>query len=170
VDKYTYLRVGQFQKPIGTEGEIKASVDEHFKADFMSTPHLFVMIRGNYVPYFIEYINESHPLIVKMEEIDDPSAGASFTLKDIYLRKTDIRSSKGKHRVTSGDLSGFTIIADGKKIGIITAIEIFPQQIMATVDTGKLSILIPLVEAFVVSIDDEKRTIYMELPEGLLQL
>ena len=54
------------------------------------------------------------------------------------------------------------------KIGAILRVEEFPQQEMAFVEYKGQEVLIPMNDAFIVSIDKTKEEIIMNLPEGLL--
>jgi ribosomal 30S subunit maturation factor RimM len=56
--------------------------------------------------------------------------------------------------------------------GKITQVETLPQGMMFTtlgVDPNN-PVLIPLVETWITRIDEKTSTIYMELPEGLIEL
>lgn len=55
-------------------------------------------------------------------------------------------------------------------LGIIETIESYPQQEMATLKFKKGHCLIPIHENWIVSIDLDKHTILMNLPEGLIEL
>ncbi|NJN33618.1 MAG: hypothetical protein HC817_04545 [Saprospiraceae bacterium] len=65
---------------------------------------------------------------------------------------------------------GYTLFDYGKKIGIIEDVIEFPQQLMATVNIDNREVLVPLNEHFVKNCDDVQREIYLELPEGILDL
>jgi 16S rRNA processing protein RimM len=65
---------------------------------------------------------------------------------------------------------GYTIVNAGVEIGVISEIEEYPQQEMATINYNKKDILIPLNEQFIIKLDNKKKVIEMELPEGLLEL
>jgi ribosomal 30S subunit maturation factor RimM len=70
-------------------------------------------------------------------------------------------------------LVGFTITDETSNFtGVISAVEELPQGIMFSVDhpETKNTVLIPLVETWITRIEEKQKHIYMQLPEGLVQL
>ena len=69
------------------------------------------------------------------------------------------------------DLTGWTVLAaDGTKVGTVSAHEDIPGNPCIWVETGHGEALIPLREELVLEVDEEKETLRMEIPEGLLDL
>lgn len=165
-----YVRIGTLLKPVGTYGEIKVEIDEAFILDFEDSDHFFVKINGSYVPYFIEGLRETNYMLIKIEEIDAPETAADFNLKDIYLKESAIKSApfalvKGKE-----GLVGYTIYDGDAVIGQIQEIQLFPSQIMAKVELQQKSILIPLADQLITNVDHSTQKVFMQLPEGLLDM
>lgn len=165
-----YIKIGQILKPLGTSGELKIDVQDDFFDDIADSDHIFVKVNGHNVPYFIENLRETNHLLLKLEDIDNPESASSFTLKDLYLREKDISSKKYAEQVTKEGWIGYTIFDKETLVGEVLDIEIFPSQIMASVKHDKKNILIPLVDDLIVNIDETKRKITMDLPEGLLNI
>jgi 16S rRNA processing protein RimM len=165
-----YIRIGQLLKPVGTNGEIKIDIDDNFFDDFVNSNHFIIKINGNYVPYFIENIRETNHLLLKIEEIDGPESAANFTLKDIYLREKDITSKSYSEQKSKEGWVGYTIFDKKRRVGQIVDIEIYPQQLMASVVYNNKNILIPLVEELITDVSDENKILTMDLPEGLLDM
>jgi 16S rRNA processing protein RimM len=69
------------------------------------------------------------------------------------------------------DLEGFTA-HDEKlgELGVILSVQEFPQQFVATVNYQNKEILFPLNEDFIVEIDEEEQLLYLDLPDGLLDV
>lgn len=166
----TYIRIGQFLKPVGTNGEIKIDIEDDFFDDFVNSNHFIIKINGSYVPYFIENIRETNHLLLKIEEIDGPESAANFTLKDIFLREKDITSDHYAQQKSKEGWIGYTIFNKTIKVGQIVNIEIYPQQLMASVVYNNRNILIPLVEELIADVSDENKILTMVLPEGLLDM
>ena len=55
-------------------------------------------------------------------------------------------------------------------IGVIEEVIEMPQQIMGIVNYQGKEVLIPLNDQFITGVDEEKKILEMELPEGLLDL
>ena len=58
----------------------------------------------------------------------------------------------------------------GKPVGTVTAHEDIPGNPCIWVETGHGEVLVPLHEELVLEVDEEKETLRMEIPEGLLDL
>ncbi|HOL29681.1 MAG TPA: 16S rRNA processing protein RimM, partial [Paludibacteraceae bacterium] len=59
---------------------------------------------------------------------------------------------------------------DNNFIGIVTDIDTSTQNVLFIVDNGEKQILIPACQDYILQIDEMKKIIYMDLPEGLLEL
>lgn len=163
-----YIQVGVLQKPTGTNGEIKAVIEDHFLEDFVASDHFFIKMNGTYVPYFIEDIRETNHILVKIEDINNPEEASSFNLKEIFLKEKNITSASFQKEQASLELQGFVLFDGMQEIGTIETIEIYPQQIMAWVNyQGKL-VPVPLAEQLIEHIDHQNKSITMQLPEGIL--
>ena len=87
----------------------------------------------------------------------------------IYLRTKDVTlENNDKNDLTR--FNGFNIYNHSEHVGIIESVEEFPNQIMAivTLASDESTVLIPLNEVFIVSIDAPESNVYLELPEGLI--
>jgi 16S rRNA processing protein RimM len=165
-----YIQIGQILKPLGTTGELKIEVQDNFFDDFVESDHIFIKINGHFVPYFIENIRETNHLLIKLEEIDDPESAGTFTLKEVFMREQNITSKSYKDQKSKEGWIGFTIYDKEQIVGIIDDIEIFPQQIMASVNINKKMVLIPLVEELITTVDENQKKLIMDLPDGILTI
>jgi len=167
----TYISIGQILKPTGTKGELKIDIEDDFYDDIESAKHVFLKIRGSYVPFFVEYIKETHQsLILKVEEIDSPEEAIKYNLKSIFLRENEIISESFFNKKSKEGLEGFLVINGEEKIGEIAEIQMHPHQIIAIVKYRDKRVMIPLVDEWIEKIDEENNTIIMILPDGLLDI
>jgi len=65
-------------------------------------------------------------------------------------------------------LIGFQVINQNQSIGTITEIQNFPGQLMFTVSCENRNFLMPFVEEWIVNIDENSRTLSVDLPEGII--
>ena len=68
------------------------------------------------------------------------------------------------------ELVGYTAYNGSLLIGEITEIYDNTSQLLAEIKHNQETFLVPLVEDFIISIDDAKKKVIMELPEGILTL
>lgn len=169
-----YIEIGKINKPHGLGGEIKAVIDERYWNDVAAVEAFFVDQHGAKTPFFIEYLRGKGTLILKFEDIDSKEDASLFTRKKIYLRSQDVSLTNEQINDTGlrySFLEGFMLFdQQAGAVGLIESVEDFPQQEMACVDYHKKIILIPLLENWIIEVDEISNKIIMNLPEGLLNI
>ncbi len=165
------IGIGFCKKPHGIKGELKVQIDEEYRDDFLRAKVIFMHISGREVPYFIENIRTGNHVLMKLEDIDTPEAAIALAGKEMFLRHEDVSTIENEEEAGYEELIGYQLI-DTKigSVGAIADVVEFPQQMMAVVYYQEREVLIPLSEHLIAAIDDEKQTITMELPDGLLDL
>jgi 16S rRNA processing protein RimM len=168
-----YTAIGRLQKPHGLHGELKLRVDEPFLDPVEAAKVLFVEQGGRPLPFFVEHLRGQGALIVKLEEIDSREDAVLLSHKEVYLKSNTLEpvEQENEAEIMLRSLSGFLVIDEQLgELGPIARLEEYPQQWMAVLDSSGEEKLVPLVEAFIREIDPETKRIYMDLPEGLLEL
>ena len=168
-----FVNVGKLIKTHGLKGDITIRIDNSFEEDFFNTEKIFIEHHGQKIPYFIDDIQRSNHLLIKLEDINTPEEAFDLTNKSIFMTTSDISvdietSTNNDH----SDFIGMTIydVQEKVTIGMIENIISFPQQDMALINYKNKEILIPFVAAFIIDIDLSKNQINMSLPKGLLDL
>jgi 16S rRNA processing protein RimM len=166
-----YIKIGFVGKTHGLKGELKLSVEEDFIEAFNDTDAVFVEVRGQKTPFFIEGTRSPDSPIIKFEEIDTKEAALPLQHKAIYLKADAVTIVPTETVLQYGDCVGFVIVdAHLGALGEILSIEEFPQQEMAILNYNDRETFIPLNSFFIKNIDTENRQIAVDLPEGLLDL
>lgn len=173
--KMEFQQVGFTKKAHGLGGELKLQIEPKFIEDVLKADVIFIEMRGQKIPQFIEKIREGNAILVKFEDIKNRSQAEEMESKAMFLRAADILDDDEREIETDDDglqfefAIGFRIIDSTLgDLGEIVRIEEFPQQEMAFIFHNKNEVMIPLNEAFLIEIDEENRQIRMDLPEGLL--
>ncbi|GAC1301983.1 MAG: ribosome maturation factor RimM [Vulcanimicrobiaceae bacterium] len=84
---------------------------------------------------------------------------------EVFAEASEIALGPGEY--LDADLIGLRLVdADGEDLGTVVAVQHFPAQDCLVV--GERRALVPLIKAFVGTIDLDRRTIATTLPEGLL--
>ncbi len=170
IRKEEIFEAGKFHKTHGVKGELSCSFS--FPVDSSKLSFIVSNIEGIYVPFFIEDMREktSTSLLLKLKNINTDEDAKFLLDSPIYLpnelRKTD------DEEVDVAYFIHFTVVdANCGKIGVITAIDDSTPNTLFCVDTEQGEALyIPVAEEFFLSIDESTKTIYMDLPTGLLTL
>lgn len=169
------IAIGQLGRAHGLKGEIKATIEDKYEDDFLEAEAVFVDIRGKAIPHFIQSARGGGALIVKFEDVDDVE-GAKLLQGAKILMSTD----HFKHAAPSEaekwvglytQFEGFTIYdVHTGLVGVIGEVTEMPGQWMAIINTEQAELLIPLHPGLIESIDESRKILHMNLPEGLLDL
>jgi len=165
------FRIGTVTKTRGLKGELQAFIDfaEIGKVNFDA---LFITSGGKLIPYFVESFKmpQKNIAYIYLEDVDHIDKATPLAKKDIYL-PNKIKPVKDENDFTLRDLMGFTAIdEDEGELGRIIEIQELPQQLIATVVYKDREVLFPLSEGIITGIDIVKEVVYVDLPEGLLDI
>lgn len=168
------VKIGATQKPHGLKGELKVYIEDQYEEDFEQCETVFLTISGKTMPYFIEEIRGGNATIVKFEDIDNIDDASRIAKRDLFLRESDLIPDEMRTAplVESFDyLDGYTMIDKNEgTIGVIKEIIEMPEQEMAVVEYKNRERYVPLNEHFVTEVKDKEKIVYVDLPEGLLDL
>ena len=174
MEKYT--SIGFTKKCHGLKGELKVMVEDEYLEDFLQTPVIFLSIKGRHLPYFVEKAKLGNDLVLKLEDVESKEAAHLLASKEIFLQPANIlKKEEREFEVVSdlvfGHLVDFTLVdAEIGELGKIEEVVEFPQQEMAVISHNEKEVFIPLHESLIEKIDEEKKNIYMNLPEGILDI
>ena len=161
------IKIGKVLKTHGYKGHLKIFVDDFYMDDFEEMKAIFV----NNLPYFIvsKDINSDSQAIILLEEIDSKEKAHPLQGKDIFAKEDDLTE------ILDGEeydhLVGFEMTDKQLgKIGIIEKIIEMPFQFLAQVFKDKKEILIPLNDDFILKINEKKKLVEMQLPDGFLDV
>jgi 16S rRNA processing protein RimM len=166
-----HFRVGTILKAKGLKGELHLYVDFD-GLDTIKFNSIFVEIAGKLVPYFvssIKYLQKNAAYLI-LEDIDSIEKASPLVKKHIYL-PNKLKPKKKKSDFTLMDLAGFTAIDENEgELGEITDVHEYPKQFIAAVTYKNCEVLFPLNEDIIKGIDTTKEIVFVNLPEGLLDI
>ncbi|MFD2872697.1 ribosome maturation factor RimM [Mucilaginibacter ximonensis] len=166
------FRIGSILKTKGLKGEMQLYVDFDGLEDIAFNA-IFVEIAGKLAPFFvksIKYNDHNNQAYLYLEDVDTVEKASALARKDVYL-PNKLKPAKSEEDFTLFDLEGFTAIdEDEGELGVITEINEYPQQILATVTYKGVEVMFPLNEDIITGIDQVKEILYVDLPEGLLDI
>ena len=168
-----YVRVGFISKPHGVKGHLRCELESAFEADVKRVGVTFIAQKGGLVPFFVEELTSSG--MIRFEDIDTKEAAKDLANQPVYMRETDVRSLNDI--LDAGDdlplasFTGFVLVdIEGQDIGVIKEVVQYPEQLMAVVDVNGQDVLVPLNETFIQGVDPEQSAIWVDLPDGLLDI
>ena len=182
IKKEEVYKIGLFNKPHGIHGELQFTfTDDIF--DRVDCDYLICLLDGIFVPFFIEEyrFRSDSTALVKLEGIETAERARMFTNVEVYF------PVKHAEEAEDGELSwnffvGFRMedVRHGELcrvvgcvgvVGVVVVVDIASVFMFFVVEQedGE-ELLIPAQEEFIVEINQEKKLITVELPEGLLNL
>lgn len=165
------IKIGIFNKPHGLKGELSFSfTDDIF--DRCDSPYLVCPIEGIFVPFYIEEyrFRSDSAALVKLEDINSDVEARMFTNVEVFYPK-EYMTDDDAEKMTGDYFLEYMIVDDILgEIGRIKRIDDSTSNLLFEVDYKNREILIPANDDFILSIDDEKKIIYMQIPEELLYL
>ncbi len=164
---------GKIVRKHSFKGELIIKVDNDTPEIITELESVFIALGDNLVPFFIEKSawQKQGQLRVKFEDVDTESDADSLMNKAIYLPNELLPELEG-NQFYKAQIIGFTVqdVHFGK-VGILKGVnEKTPQPLFEVVDDAGNLILIPAIDAFIKEIDYSNASIFVETPEGLLDL
>ena len=172
IKKEEVYKIGLFNKPHGIHGELQFTfTDDIF--DRVDCDYLICLLDGIFVPFFIEEyrFRSDSTALVKLEGIETAERARMFTNVEVYF------PVKHAEEAEDGELSwnffvGFRMedVRHGE-LGEVVDVDTttVTTRVVVEQEDGE-ELLVPAQEEFIVEINQEKKLITVELPEGLLNL
>lgn len=109
-------------------------------------------------------------LIVKFEGLSDRTPAEKLRKFKVFIDESLLVSEPGE-AVYLKQLKGFMVVDKGQEIGRVTGFASNgPQDLLCVERSGRAEALIPLVDAYILSIDFDNDRLEMDLPPGLLDV
>ncbi len=166
-----YHQVGKIASLSGVHGEVVLLHSLGRKCDFKKVRAIFLEIEpSSYLPYFIEQARaiSATETLIKFDELHSREASKKLVQKNAFLTEEDW-NRQVQHK-TRGSLMGYTILFREKVLGQVQNILEQQHQALLSIDHLGKEILIPLHEGTLIEINQRKKEIRVELPEGLLEV
>jgi 16S rRNA processing protein RimM len=126
--------------------------------------------KGAFLPWFIEAtrIKSEEEIYVKLQGVDVKEQAHRLTQKEVWLPEVDFKKYAAK--ASPINLLGYEVIEEGKALGTILEVIEQPHQLLCKIEVKGKEALIPLHEETILKVDNKKKQVVVELPEGLLDI
>lgn len=171
IERNSLVRMGQFIKPHGVNGEMAMTVPEDMDWS-EDTSYLVCMMDGIPVPFFLESIREKSRtvILVKFDDIDDIRKTDRFMGVTVYLPKEFHVVNEDEGLSWNSFIDYSVIDMKAGLLGKIDAVDDSTMNVLFLVRDGERERVIPANEEWITAIDSDKCQIVFELPEGLADL
>jgi 16S rRNA processing protein RimM len=165
------ILLGRITKTSGYEGAVRVRLEKRFIDNIPEMESVFLEVEGRLVPFFISFSEYNGADILKLmfEGYESAEKVSEFTGCNVYLT---LNNSETELSDDISYLIGYKVIVRNEiVVGIIKELMSNSGQWLLKIDSPqKKEILIPLHEDFIVSIDQNKKIIEMDIPEGLSEI
>ena len=172
------VEVGQVRKTHGYAGEMKLVVYDDYASDVEQAGFLFVGSSPSAaLPYEVSRLRGAD-WIISLNGVGSREEAATLRGRSVFLKSDDVSTTTltttPEDDATKSEFDrflGFAMIDTvNGEIGPIRKVEAFPHQTMATVTNGDRDVLVPMNQDLIKGVDFTKRIVFVQLPDGLVDL
>lgn len=166
-----YNNIGKIVASFGVNGELIVKHALRKKTALKGLETIFIeMQKGEFIPYFITQCRAKTDteLYLSLEGITNREQALKLNQKQVWLEENDFKLHAAK--TASISLLGFHIIHEGSDLGEILEVIEQPHQVLCRIDLDGKEALIPVHEHTLLKMDQQKRQVVLNIPEGLLDL
>lgn len=164
--------LGKIVKKYSFKGELLAKLDTDEPDLYANLEAIFIDLRGNLVPFFVEssQLHKSDLLRLDFEDVDTEADADALLKCDLYLPMDLLPKLEG-NKFYFHEVIGFKISDENfGEVGIIKGINDSTAQALFEIDRNGTEILIPMNDEFITNVDRENKTVFVKTPEGLIDL
>lgn len=171
IRKEEVYKIGVINKPHGVKGEVSFTfTDDIF--DRVDCDYLVLLLDGILVPFFIEEyrFRSDNVALVKFEDVDTVEKARMFTNVEVFFPMKYNEDDDDDSIPTWNYFVGFAVndIHHGY-LGKIVQVDDSTMNVLFAIEKDGEEILLPAHEEFILDLDKKKRTLQVNIPEGLLE-
>lgn len=167
------FQLGYIAKTYSFRGEVIIAIEHPHPEAYRKLESVFVEINNKLVPFFIDKIqvdDGGNTARVAFEGFSSAADAQKIVKHQVYilqrLAPDDLEEIDSPHQWV-----GFSVTDENEgPLGEVNAFLDNQTNPLLEITGPRGDILIPINEAFILEIDEEKETISVELPEGLIGL
>jgi 16S rRNA processing protein RimM len=159
-----FIRIGSVVRPHGLSGEVVVSVDVDLDIEQANNLNSFEIFyvrndRGDFIPMRVErsqviFKNKQFSFFVKFVQVSTRETSEALKGQDVFLLSDDLEIGEEESYID------YDLISEkGESYGLVTDVLDNPAHPILEISGNKGRILVPFVEAYIISVDDEAKRI-----------
>ncbi len=165
------FELGFILKTHGVQGELTFVLDVDTPENYKGLESVFVGINGKLVPFFIDKIQIlQEKAIVRLEDVNTLEKAENLVGNTLYLPLQHL-PELDKDQFYYHDIIDYQVIDEVRgALGIVENVYELPQQDIIAMIYMQKEVLIPITDEIVTGVDREVKELYVNLPDGLLEV
>ncbi|MBX2939742.1 MAG: 16S rRNA processing protein RimM [Ferruginibacter sp.] len=166
-----YTRIGKIVAAHGLKGEVILVHHLGKKTSLQDVRALFIKdTQQQLIPWFIEKATarNEEECLVKLEDIHTREGAKKVFPKEVWLTETDFQKLVAANAPIA--LLGYEVIHEKTPLGIISEVIEQPHQVLCALTYKDKEVLIPLHQGTLIKIDRKQKKVFVQLPDGLLEV
>jgi len=172
MDKSSCFYLGKIVSKYSFKGEVLVKLDTDEPEIYENMESVFVSIGNNLVPFFIDKcrLHKSALLRIDFEEVKTENDADRIMGSELFLPLTML-PKLSDDKFYFHEVIGFSIIDKvAGNVGIIKSVNDSTSQALFEAEKNGKELLIPISDEIIERVDKEARVIYVNAPEGLIDL
>src|SRR6185312_10686193 len=166
-----YFKIGKLAATFGLEGQLILEHNLGKRTSLKGLENIFIEETSNsFLPYFIESvkIKNEKEVYIKLEGLTSKEDARKFVKKEVWLMENDFKKFSASAAPIS--LLGFMVINEDDELGEIVEVIEQPHQVLCKIILNGKEALIPVHGDSLEKIDNKNRKLFLNLPDGLLDI
>lgn len=172
IPKSDCQKIGFFRKTHGVFGELVLEFEPQYDYSIEEIDHFFVELEGLLVPFFIPNdgirFKASNSAIITFDDVQSEKYAKRLVGSSVYLFNDEIIQEEEEYSYSR--FVGF-LLNDSQtgEIGKIEQADDYSGNLVLTVNFKGSELLVPFSEDLIVEINEKKKVLTLNLPDGLLE-
>ena len=166
-------QLGYVVKTHGTKGAVVIFLDVDEPSEYYEMESVFIQKGNELVPFFIEQFeqtNQPDKLITYFEEVETIEQATALKSSKLFL-PIDFLPELKDQQFYYHDIIGFKVVDENLgEVGTVNTVQEMQTTDMFVVDIDGVEVMIPIQEPIYQKIDKSKETVFVDLPDGYLDV
>jgi 16S rRNA processing protein RimM len=169
--KEEYFSIGKFVTTFGVQGQLVLQHSLGKKTALKGLEMIMVEVKRNdLLPYFVTETKAKNDteVYISLEDVHTKEKAQKLVSRPVWLKHADFYTYVDESSNIS--LLGYMLYNNEEPLSEIVEVIEQTHQVLVKIMYKEKEMLIPVNEAFTVSIDNKKKIIVLDLPEGLIDI
>ena len=166
-----YYKIGKLAATFGLEGQLILEHSLGKKTSLKGLENIFIEEKkDSFLPYFIESakIKNDKEIYVRLEGVTTKEDAKKLVKKEVWLNENDFKKFAANAAPIS--LLGFMVVNEDEELGEVCEVIEQPHQVLCKIILDGKEVLIPVHEDSLEKIDKKNRKLFVNLPDGLIDI